>query len=103
MLLPFAAPVAVEPPLTLLEALACGATVLAAPDANRSGIVEHGRTGMTYDGEEALAARLVELAALGPEGRAALGDAGRELVVGTFGHAAALAALERLWSAVGVS
>jgi glycosyltransferase involved in cell wall biosynthesis len=103
VLLPFAAPVAVEPPLTLLEALACGATVLVAPNANRSGLVEHGRTGMTYDGGEALAERLVELDALGPAGRAALGAAGRELVVGTFGHAAALAALERLWTAVGVT
>jgi glycosyltransferase involved in cell wall biosynthesis len=101
VLLPFAAPVAVEPPLTLLEALSCGAAVLAAPDANRSGIVEHGRTGLTYDGPEQLAARLCELHALGPEWRAALGAAGRAEVVGRFGRAAALTALEDVWRAAG--
>lgn len=101
VLLPFTAPVAVEPPLTLLEALACGATALVAPNANRSGIVEQGVTGMTYDGPDELATRLLELHALGRAGRATLGAAGRELVVRTFGHAAATASLARIWSAVG--
>ena len=62
VLLPFSAPVAVEPPLTLLEALACGAAVLVAPNANRSAIVEHGHTGLAYDGATQLAERLVRAA-----------------------------------------
>jgi D-inositol-3-phosphate glycosyltransferase len=103
LLLPFAAPVAVEPPLTLLEGLSCGAAALVAPNANRSGIVEHGKTGMAYDGADSLAERLVELAALGEPGRALLGAAGRARIVGTFGHTAAGASLERLWAAVGVA
>lgn len=103
VLLPFTAAVAVEPPLTLLEAMSCGAVVLVAPHANRSGIVEHGVTGMTYEGAAELAVRLGELGSLGVGGRAALGEAARNQIVRTFGHSAATGALERLWSAVGVS
>jgi glycosyltransferase involved in cell wall biosynthesis len=45
VLLPFAAAESVEPPLTLLEAMACGAIPLATPVANRSALVESGRNG----------------------------------------------------------
>jgi glycosyltransferase involved in cell wall biosynthesis len=45
VILPFAEPETVEPPLTLLEALACGAQVVVTPSANRSGIVRDGWNG----------------------------------------------------------
>ena len=48
VLLPFSAPVAVEPPLTLLEAMACQATVAVAPAANRSQIVANRWNGIAY-------------------------------------------------------
>jgi glycosyltransferase involved in cell wall biosynthesis len=102
VLLPFGAPVAVEPPLTLLEALASEATVLVAPAANRSGLVEDGRTGFTYSTVEELVDRLRTLHALGEEGRREVGRAGRELVIERFGRTAALRSLEALWAGIGV-
>lgn len=102
VLLPFTAPVAVEPPLTLLEAMASEATVLVAPAANRSGLVVDGRTGFTYGDADELAQRIEALHALGEEGRRELGRAGRQLVVERFGRVVALRSLEALWAAIGV-
>ena len=61
VLLPFTVPEAVEPPLALLEALACGATVLASPVANRSGIVQHGINGLIYHTPHQLASQLSDV------------------------------------------
>ena len=97
VLLPFAAPVAVEPPLTLLEAMACGATVAAAPAANRSAVVEDGANGTTFDTPELLGARLGELFDRGPVYRAALGAAARATIEARFGFARVARALEAVW------
>jgi glycosyltransferase involved in cell wall biosynthesis len=101
LLLPFTAPVAVEPPLTLLEGMACGAVPVAAPNANRSAIVEAGRNGATYATQAELADRIRSLAALGPDGRAAIGAKARADVVARFGPEASAAALSGLWEAIG--
>jgi glycosyltransferase involved in cell wall biosynthesis len=100
VLLPFSAPVAVEPPLTLLEAMACGATVAATPAANRSAVVADGANGVTYDTPEHLAARLGELFDLGPLYRASLGAAARATIESRFGCLAVAQALETIWDCV---
>jgi glycosyltransferase involved in cell wall biosynthesis len=100
VLLPFAAPVAVEPPLTLLEAMACGATVAVAPAANRSAVVADGVNGATFDTPELLGARLGELFDLGALYRAALGAAARATIEARFGFAAVARALEAVWDSV---
>jgi glycosyltransferase involved in cell wall biosynthesis len=102
VLLPFNAPVAVEPPLTLLEAMACEATVAVAPYANRSHVVEDGMTGTTFTSVDELAARLTHLYGVGPEGRAALGAAARARVVQHYSFGAASRAIEGLWRAIGL-
>jgi glycosyltransferase involved in cell wall biosynthesis len=102
VLLPFSAPVAVEPPLTLLEAMACEATVALAPHANRSHVVEDGTTGITFSSADELAARLTQLYGVGPEGRAALGAAARACVVRRYSFGAASRAIEGLWTAIGL-
>jgi glycosyltransferase involved in cell wall biosynthesis len=102
VLLPFSAPVAVEPPLTLLEAMACEASVALAPHANRSHIVEDGTTGTTFTSADELAASLTQLYSWRPEGRAALGAAARSRVVRHYSFGAASRATEGLWTAIGL-
>jgi glycosyltransferase involved in cell wall biosynthesis len=58
VVLPFAAAETVEPPLTLLEALACGARVVVTPAANRSGIIRDGRNGYVCSGPAAIGGAL---------------------------------------------
>jgi glycosyltransferase involved in cell wall biosynthesis len=96
MLYPYLRPVAVEPPLTLLEAMACEAVPVAAPPANRSGVVADGRNGLTFEGPEELAAALVRFASLGDGERAALGRAARQTIEARFGFAATAGRLEEL-------
>jgi glycosyltransferase involved in cell wall biosynthesis len=48
VILPFSAPVAVEPPLTLLESMACEAVPVVAPAANRSRVVDPGENGFGF-------------------------------------------------------
>lgn len=58
VLLPFAAAESVEPPLTLLEAMACGAIPLATPVANRSALIASGRNGFVCATPQELATGL---------------------------------------------
>lgn len=102
VLLPFIAPVAVEPPLTLLEAMACHAIVAVAPFANRSDIVQDGHNGMLYANPEEFAARLEYASTLGAEGRAALGKRARTTVVETNSFEAIAHAIEQAWDTIGV-
>jgi glycosyltransferase involved in cell wall biosynthesis len=97
VLLPFNAPVAVEPPLTLLEAMACQATVAVAPAANRSQIVANRWNGIAYSAPEELARRLVQLHALGAPTQRALGAAARASVVEQYSFAAVAQVLAGLW------
>jgi glycosyltransferase involved in cell wall biosynthesis len=101
VLLPFSAPVAVEPPLTLLEAMACQATVAVAPAANRSQIVANRWNGIAYSAPEDLAQRLVQLHALGAPVQRALGAAARANVVERYSFAAVAHVLAGLWREVG--
>jgi hypothetical protein len=101
VLLPFSAPVAVEPPLTLLEAMACQATVAVAPAANRSQIVANRWNGIAYHAPEDLAQRLVQLHALGAPVQRALGTAARASVVERYSFAAVAQVLAGLWSELG--
>jgi glycosyltransferase involved in cell wall biosynthesis len=100
VLLPFKAPVAVEPPLTLLEAMACETAVVVAPYANRSQIVSDGWNGMIFSSPEELAARLRQLAALDAPRRAALGSAARASVEERHSFAAVAQAMAALWTAL---
>src|SRR5262249_6391322 len=87
VLLPFGAPVAVEPPLTLLEAMACQAVVAAAPAANRSQIIADRWNGIAYSSPEDLARHLAQLHALGQPIQRALGAAARASVVERYSFA----------------
>jgi glycosyltransferase involved in cell wall biosynthesis len=101
VLVPFAAPVAVEPPLTLLEAMACEATVIAAPHANRSRVIDNGRNGFIFEDARGLADAIRDAASRGRNG-AGLGLSARSTVSNRFSAAATLAALDDLWEAIGV-
>jgi glycosyltransferase involved in cell wall biosynthesis len=61
VLVPFAGPVAVEPPLTLLEAMGCGAIALATPQANRSQLVKSGHNGFLWETPSEVADSLVRV------------------------------------------
>ncbi len=102
VLLPFVAPVAVEPPLTLLEAMACKAIVAVAPFANRSDIVQDGENGLLYANAEEFATRLEQAHALGAEGRAALGERARTTVVETNSFEVIARTIENVWKKIGV-
>lgn len=103
VLLPFGAPVAVEPPLTLLEAMACQAPVVVSPYANCSRVVEDGVNGALYTSPESLAVRLEALYHAGPEGRDALGGNARATIVQDYSFQSAATALEKLWATMGMA
>ncbi len=73
-----------EPPesfgIVLIEAMACGRPAIATDYPGVRAVVEDGKTGRVVPAGEpsAVAAALGEMNALGPEGRARLGRAGRE-------------------------
>lgn len=95
VVLPFAVPEAVEPPLTLLEALACGASVFVTPAANRSQIVRDGYNGYVHAEPASFAeplSRLLQDPAQRTPGRLA-----RHTVDEQFGFDAVGNALVRLW------
>jgi glycosyltransferase involved in cell wall biosynthesis len=100
VLLPFAAPVAVEPPLTLLEAMACEAAVLVSPHANRSQLVSHWSNGALFHTPAELTARLRQLHEFGPRRQSVLGAAARATVVGRYSIATAAQALAALWGSL---
>jgi glycosyltransferase involved in cell wall biosynthesis len=101
VILPFATAVAVEPPLTLLEAMACEAAVAVTPAANRSGLVRQSETGMTFGDAEELAARIVEVAAWQPSERRELGRRARAAVAAKHGRESAARSLADVWEAIG--
>lgn len=102
VLLPFTAAVAVEPPLTLLEAMSCGALVLAAPFANRSQVVRQGINGFTFGNVEEMAAEMRQLLDLGVEGRRCIGAAARQTVVRDYSFETAADSIQRLWTSIGL-
>jgi glycosyltransferase involved in cell wall biosynthesis len=96
-LYPFTRPVAVEPPLTVLETMACGTVPIVTAAANRSAIVEDGRTGLTCQDREALGTALERFVALSAAEREAMGRAARDAVVRRFGFGSIASDTERLW------
>lgn len=102
VLLPFTAPVAVEPPLTMLEAMACQAIVAAAPFANRSAIAKNHVNGMTYETADQLAERLVSVAQLGRIERARMAYQARQDMLQHYSFAAAAEATRHLWGKIGI-
>lgn len=61
LLVPFEGQVAVEPPLTLVEAMACGAVILGSPQSNQSQLVQSGSNGFVYQTPGEMAACLVNV------------------------------------------
>jgi len=100
VLMPFSEPEAVEPPLTLLEALACGATVVVTPAANRTGIVVDGVNGFVYSGAEQLAERLAAVWAGAAIARNFRVTAPQTVDEG-FTFAATAEACARMWAQLG--
>lgn len=101
VILPFAAAVAVEPPLTLLEAMACEAVVAVSPAANRSRIVRHEETGLTFEDAPSLAACIAAAAERGEAARRVLGAAARLDIAASHGMERVGRSLAEVWQAVG--
>jgi glycosyltransferase involved in cell wall biosynthesis len=99
VLLPFAVPEAVEPALTLLEALACGAVVVATRVANRSGIICDLKNGFIYDGPEQLADVLTTIFN-GQGSPLSVAESARRTVEAQFSYAPVANSLERVWRQV---
>jgi glycosyltransferase involved in cell wall biosynthesis len=99
VLFPFVATEAVEPPLTLLEAMACGANVVATPAANRSGLVRSSCNGFVGETPAHFAACLTEVLAL-PHGTTRLGTNARQAVVDRHSFATIGDATAELWARV---
>jgi glycosyltransferase involved in cell wall biosynthesis len=97
-LYPFTRPVAVEPPLTVLETMACQTVPIVTASANRSAIVEDGRTGLVCPDLEGLGAALERFAALTVAERDAMGRTARDAIVRRFGFASAARETEHLWA-----
>ena len=102
VLLPFTAAVAVEPPLTLLEAMACEASVLVAPYANRSDVVKDGINGVLFNSVEKLAERLKDLHTMSAEGRARLGREARATIARDYTFTSASESIGKLWESIGL-
>lgn len=100
LLLPFGAPVAVEPPLTLLEAMACQTCVVAYPYANRSGIVVQNQNGMTIADSTQLADAVEMYITASATERAHKQHMARATIAQQFSFSAATAAVEALWAVV---
>jgi glycosyltransferase involved in cell wall biosynthesis len=99
-LYPFTRPVAVEPPLTVLETMACGTVPIVTVPANRSAIVEDGRTGLVCPDREALGTALERFAGLAAAEREAMGRAARDAVVRRFSFASIARDTELRWGAL---
>jgi len=96
ILLPFLAPEAVEPPMTLLESMACGAVIITSPAANRSGLITSGSTGLVYHSPAELAHCLTEV--LGNSQRAEMmGIQARQAVLERHSYAAVANVTADLW------
>jgi glycosyltransferase involved in cell wall biosynthesis len=99
-LYPFTRPVAVEPPLTVLETMSCATVPIVTAAANRSAIVEDGRTGFACADREALGTALERFGHLSAAEREAMGRAARDAVVRRFGFGSAATGMEALWRAL---
>ncbi len=99
VLVPFTAPVAIEPPLTMLEAMASGAVVTATPFANRSESITRGVNGYIYSTGEELEDTLVHV--LRHTNSAHLKEMkrqARETIVRQYGFATVAASVANVWS-----
>jgi glycosyltransferase involved in cell wall biosynthesis len=95
ILLPFSQAESVEPPLTLLEALACGATILVSKAANHSGVVRDGVNGFVYEQAD-FGHRLTSvLSSLSTERD--MPERARASVLTHFSYAATAEATDQLW------
>jgi glycosyltransferase involved in cell wall biosynthesis len=99
-LYPFTRPVAVEPPLTVLETMSCATVPIVTAAANRSAIVDDGRTGFACADRRTLAAALERFAQLSAAEREAMGRAARDAVVRRFGFGAVATGMEAVWRAL---
>ncbi|MDQ2787899.1 MAG: glycosyltransferase family 4 protein [Chloroflexota bacterium] len=98
MLLPFLAAESVEPPLTLLEAMACGAAPLVTPVANQSALVESGRNGFVCATSQELATALAFVFGARADGTLrAIQAAARATILHRHSMAAVAQAAMRLW------
>jgi glycosyltransferase involved in cell wall biosynthesis len=97
VLLPFTAPEAVEPPLTLIEAMACEATVLVTPAANRSGLIRSDHNGFVAETPVELAQQLAAVLHA-PDGFAELGRNARLSALERHSFAAVAAATSPVWA-----
>jgi glycosyltransferase involved in cell wall biosynthesis len=97
IILPFAAPEAVEPPLTLLEAMACEAAVLVSPAANLSGLVRNWETGFTFESADQFADYLVAVTG-SPERAATLRTRARQCVEAEHSLEALGGAINQVWA-----
>lgn len=86
-------------PVSLTEAAACGLPIIATRHSGIPEIVVDGVNGFLVEEHdvEAMAQRMLELART-PERWTAMGNAGRALVTGKFGHDEAIARYERMVS-----
>ncbi len=100
MLFPFMAPVAVEPPLTLLEAMACGSIVAAAPYANKSAIVTHAQNGWLFNNQQSLVQAVQHTAEMPNPQRKAMGQAARATIIDGYSRTAAERAIQQLWNTI---
>jgi len=96
VLLPFAATESVEPPLTLIEAMACGANVVATPAANRSGLIRSGINGFVCETPSEFSARLVDALDLA-RGTSRLGQNARRSILKRHSYAAVGEATAQVW------
>jgi glycosyltransferase involved in cell wall biosynthesis len=99
VLLPFVAPEAVEPPITLLEAMACGATIVASPAANRSGLIQSGVNGYVFHSPDEFA-RILSSAVSDIGSHLGMGEAARRTVLAHHSFEAVANASARLWQQV---
>jgi glycosyltransferase involved in cell wall biosynthesis len=99
VLLPFVAPEAVEPPITLLEAMACGATIVTSPAANRSGLIQSGVNGYVYHSSDEFA-RMLSNVVSDNRGHLGMGEAARRTVLAHRSFEAVADATCRLWQQV---
>ena len=99
VLLPFVSPEAVEPPITLLEAMASGAMIISSKAANRSGLIRSGVTGQVYQSSDELAVMLSAALSNG-DGAYGMREAARKAVLAHHSFDAVAAATADLWQQV---
>jgi glycosyltransferase involved in cell wall biosynthesis len=99
VLFPFLATEAVEPPISLIEAMACGANVVVTPAANRSRLIRSGCNGYVSESAAELSGCLSRVLAIA-RGTTPLGSNARRAVLERHGFAAVGEATARVWEFV---